>query len=521
MRRMRDGGRGCRQAAAITVGVTLSTAAVTLGQAVPLKATPVVTGLAFPLFVTHAPGDSSRLFVVEQRGRIRVIDVLPSGAFVLRPTPLIDLSAQLGSAYLEYGTLGLAFHPRFAENGYFFVTLTPPGAGGGSVADWSVVRLRMSADDRNVADPGSQVTVLRFGYSHVQHRAGWIGFGPDGYLYATTGDGGEGDPANAASDRTLLRGKVLRLDVDGTDDVPGTADDDGFPADALRHYTVPASNPFVGQPGAAPEIWAYGLRNPWRASFDRVTGDLWIGDVGQSAREEIDFQPAASPGGEFYGWRCMEGLVPTGYAGCTPPLPPSVPPVLDIPRSGALVSSNSITGGYVYRGCAIPSLRGTYVFGDWTGKIWTAVRDGASLVGIQVKTSELTPVGMTSPGSVVSFGEDAGGELYFVNWSSTSGAVYKIEPRSLDGPDCDANGVADSCDIAAGRASDHNGNGIPDACEPCIADFNADQTLGLQDLFDFLFAYFAGESRADFNRVGGVTVEDIFAYLRAYFSGCP
>lgn len=520
MRRMRDGGRRSGYAAvAAACGLILSASA-SHGQAVQLKSTPVASGLAYPLFVTHAPGDNSRLFVVEQRGKVRVVDVLPGGGYALRPTPLLDLSSQLGNFYLEYGSLGLAFHPRFADNGYFFITLTPPSAQSSSIADWALLRFRVSADNPNVADPASQVTVLRFGYTLAQHRGGWIGFGPDRYLYATTGDGGEQDPANAASDRSLLRGKILRLDVDGPDDVPGTPDDDAFPSDALRHYTIPPSNPFVSESGVAAEIWAYGLRNPWRASFDRLTGDFWIGDVGQVMREEINFQPASSAGGEFYGWRCLEGLVPTGYAGCTPPLPPSVPPILDIPRSGAPVSSNSITGGYVYCGCAIPSMRGSYIFGDWTGKIWTGQRVGSELTGIQFKATELAPTGMSTPGSVVSFGEDAAGELYFVHWNATAGAVYKIEPRTLDGPDCNTNGRPDSCDIATGLASDYNGNGVPDPCEPCIADFNADGELGLQDLFDFLFAYFAGDIRANFNRAGDVSVEDIFAYLGAYFAGC-
>lgn len=528
MGRLRDGqGRCARRLLSMRQTAVAASVAVALGgitpvqaQSVQLKASPVATGLNYPLCVTHAPRDPSRLFVVEQRGKIKVIDVLPGGGYAVRATPLVDLAGQLANPALEYGVLGLAFHPDFVNNGYFFVTCTPPGSTVANVADWAVLRFRVLPNDRNVADMTSQVTVLRFGYQQSAHRAGWIGFGRDGYLYGTTGDGGEGDPQNAASDLSLLRGKVLRIDVDGPDDIPGNADDDGFPADALRHYTVPPSNPFVSRVGAAPEIWAYGLRNPWRASFDRLTGDLWIGDVGQSTREEIDFQPASSPGGEFYGWRCMEGLVPTGYAGCTPPLPASVPPVLDIPRSGAAVSSNSVTGGYVYRGCAIPSMRGTYIFGDWTGKIWAGTLVGTSLSNIQLKSAELTPTGLTSPGSVVSFGEDALGEIYFTNWNSTAGAVYKVEPRTLDGPDCNGNGRPDSCDLATGLSTDHNGNAVLDSCEGCIGDFNGDTVLSLQDLFDFLVAYFLVDPRADFNRVGGVSVEDVFAYLRAYFTPC-
>jgi glucose/arabinose dehydrogenase len=493
------------------------------GAPVQLKSTPVATGLAYPVFVTHAPGDASRLFVVEQRGKIKVIDVLPGGGYSVRATPLVDLSSQLGNFYLEYGVLGLAFHPNFAQNGYFYVTYTPPNPANTGLGDWALARFKISAADPNVADPDpmTRQTVLRFPYTLGQHRGGWIGFGPDGYLYATTGDGGENDPADAAQNLSLLRGKVLRLDVDGPDDVPGNADDDGFPADAMKLYTIPPSNPFVGQAGAAPEIWAYGLRNPWRASFDRVTGDLWIGDVGQGAREEIDFQAGGSAGGAFYGWRCIEGTVPTNYAGCTAPLPPSVPPILDIPRSGAQVTSNSITGGYVYRGCAMPSLRGHYFFGDWTGKLWTAAKAPTSLTDIVTRSAEILPAGVTSL-SIVSFGEDAAGELYFTHWNSTAGGVYKLEPRAPDGPDCNANGKSDACDIVTGASRDANGNGVPDECEPgCIADFNGVGGVSVQDLFDFLDAYFHNDARADVNLADGVSVQDVFDFLQAYFLGCP
>jgi hypothetical protein len=310
----------------------------------------------------------------------------------------------------------------------------------------------------------------------------------------------------------LLRGKVLRLDVNGPDGVPGTSDDDGFPTDPLKHFVIPATNPFVsGHANAAKEIWAYGLRNPWRASFDRVTGDLWIGDVGQTAREEIDVAPAGV-GGLFFGWRCIEGTLPTNYAGCTNPLPASTPPVLEYPRSAATVSGSSVTGGYVYRGCAMPSYYGTYFFGDWTGKVWTGVKSGNSLTNISVKTADLG-----SPGSNVSFGEDALGELYFVNWNATTGSVLKIEPRTMDGLDCNHNGRADACDIALGSSLDANHDGIPDECQ-CRADFNGGG-LSVQDIFDFLNAWLAGDSRTDFNG-GGLAVSDIFDFVNAWLAGC-
>jgi glucose/arabinose dehydrogenase len=500
---------------ALVVGACAALAGALVGPAradVQFKATPVATGLAYPLFVTSAPGDRSHLYIIEQRGKIKVVEVSSTGTYSVRPTPMVDLTSQLSSTYLEYGVLGLAFHPNFASNGYFYVTYTP----GASPCDYAILRFKVSAADPNVADMTTQTTIMRFSYNIVQHRAGWIGFGPDGYLYATTGDGGENDPNNAGSDLTVPKGKVLRIDVNGPDGVPGTTDDDGFPADALKNYRIPASNPFVATAGAAPEIWAYGLRNPWRSSFDRQTGDLWIGDVGQNLYEEVDFQPAGQ-GGAFYGWRCMEGFHVTTLAGCTGTLPSSTPPLFEYPHTGTGVAvGTSVTGGYVYRGCAMPSLRGTYFFGDWGGKIWTGTRSGSTLTGVVNRTAELA-----APGTMVSFGEDALGELYFVNWNSTAGAVYKIEPRVIDGPDCNGNGKPDSCDIANGTSLDANNNGIPDECEPpCRADFNHIGGLTIQDIFDFLNAWLAAAPGSDFDNSGTLAVADIFAFINAWFAGC-
>lgn len=492
-----------------------------MAQTVVLRPRLVANGLANPLDVTHAPGDASRLFIVEQRGKIKVVDVSPTGTFTVRSTPLIDLAAQLGPSTLEYGVLGLAFHPQFATNGYFFVVITPPKQGSTSNADYAVVRLKISANDPNVADPASLTTIFRIGYQDVNHRSGWIAFGPDGYLYFTTGDGGENDPRNAAADKTNIRGKLLRIDVDGPDHIIGTADDDAFPADPLRNYAIPQSNPFVSEPTTQPEIWAYGLRNMWRGGFDRQTGDLWLADVGQVQREEIDFQPASSAGGTFYGWRCKEGTLTSTFAECAGSLPPSTPPVFEYPHSGGAITGSAVVGGYVYRGCAIPQLRGTYFFADWTSKIWTATPSGGTLTNVVSRAGELTPAGASSLGTVVSFGEDAQGEMYYVKWNSTDGAVYKIEAASPVAPDCNGNGRSDACDIALGFSLDVNSNGVPDECEHCAADFNSVGGITVQDIFDFLGAWFAGATSADFNAVGGVTVQDVFDYLAAWFVGCP
>jgi glucose/arabinose dehydrogenase len=240
----------------------------------------VASGLASPVGIYHAGDGSRRLFILQQAGQILIHD----GAQV-RPTPFLDI-ATLVSCCGERGLLGLAFHPDFASNGLFYVNYT------NTAGDTVIARYRVS-DDPNAADPGSAQILLTIVQPFANHNGGQLAFGPDRFLYIGMGDGGSGgDPDNRAQNLGDLLGKLLRLDVDG-----------GVP------YAIPASNPFRNTPGARPEIWAWGLRNPWRFSFDRLTGDLFIADVGQATREEVDFQPASSHGGENYGWRLMEGTL--------------------------------------------------------------------------------------------------------------------------------------------------------------------------------------------------------------------
>ena len=344
---------------------------------------PIASGLNQPVALTHA-GDT-RLFITQQIGTVMVYDALG-----LRATPFLDIRSIVLSGG-ERGLLSVAFHPRYRDNGFFFVYYTNKNG------DNSVARYQVSANDPDRADPASGTILLTIPHpDFANHNGGQLQFGPDGYLYVGTGDGGSGgDPSNHAQDLTQLLGKLLRIDVDH-----------GLP------YTIPASNPFFGHGNARNEIWAYGLRNPWRFSFDRSSGDLWIGDVGQDTYEEVDLQPATSIGGENYGWRKMEGFhCFNPSTNCTDPS--FTMPILEYSHAQGACS---ITGGYRYRGTQIPSLKGAYLYGDYcTGSIWTATQTNG------VWTSKTL---FTTTIRISSFGEDVSGELYVMDVAK--GIVYKF-----------------------------------------------------------------------------------------------
>lgn len=412
-------------------------------------------------FVTYAPGDYTRLFIVEKQGRIKVLN-LKTG--VLNATLFLDIDALVGgglSTNDERGLLGLAFHPDYQNNGYFYVDYTN-NVGTTTVARYSV------SNDPEVADPGSALILLTIFQPFSNHNGGWIGFGPnDGFLYISTGDGGSaGDPGNRAQDITnQLLGKMLRIDVDGNDGPGG-------------NYGIPAGNPFVGITGDD-EIWAYGLRNPWRSSFDRATGDLYIADVGQNAWEEIDFQPADSTGGENYGWRCYEGDHTFNTGGC-PPAKTMVFPIHEY--SHAL--GRSLTGGYVYRGCAIPTLDGTYFFADYVfTRLWSFTYEGKNNPTVTSRIAELSP---SSDGfsinQISSFGEDARGELYIVDQGSGfSGQVFKIVPvkPTISPADLDCSGDVGVKDLLILL-------GTWGPCDGCLADLDGDHSVGVKDLLSLL-----------------------------------
>src|SRR5215210_6991098 len=346
----------------------------------------VADGFDQPVQVVDPSDGSRRLFVVEQPGRIRIVR---DGQVV--PEPFLDITEFVGCCG-ERGLLSLAFHPDYANNGDLFVDYTDANG------DTVVARYQVSAADPNRADPASAQVILSVDQPAANHNGGLLLFGPkDGYLYIGLGDGGGGNGQNGQLLSTLL-GKILRIDVDG-------------PSSDHR-YGIPPDNPFVDQPGARPEIWAYGVRNPWRFSFDRVTGDLWIGDVGSATYEEVNYQPGASPGGENYGWDVMEGTSCRAEDGCDE----FVAPVSGVDRDEGCV----VTGGYVYRGSAMPDLHGVYLFADFcSGRVWGLVPD-ASNAWIRLGPVE---TGLR----ISSFGEDATGELYVVD---IQGAIYRLRASS-------------------------------------------------------------------------------------------
>ena len=346
----------------------------------------VASGLASPVFLTHAPGDGSRLFVVERGGRIKIL----RGGSVL-PRAFLDIAGRVQAAGSEQGLLSLAFHPDYGQNGEIFVYYT------NLAGDSHVSRIRVSADPDS-ADPATEEVLLVVDQPYTNHNGGLVTFGLDGMLYVGLGDGGSGgDPLGNGQDSTTLLGSILRIDVDG-----------GSP------YAIPSDNPFVNDAAARKEIWAYGLRNPWRFSFDRVTADLYIGDVGQNLWEEIDVVPAGT-GGVNLGWNVMEGF--HCYSAATCDQTGLALPVLEYPHSEGC----SVTGGYVYRGSAVPTLQGRYLYADYCqGWVRSFQYQGGQATDVRDHTGGF---GTLSP--ISSFGEDADGEIYVV---TLGGSVYRIGP---------------------------------------------------------------------------------------------
>ena len=356
-----------------------------------VKLTLRASGLSHPVFATTARDGTNRTFILQQSGRIRIL----KGSTLLS-TPYLNLEGGVGTAF-EQGLLGMAFHPNFATNHKFYVSYT-------DLAQNIVVReWRQSPTNPNRAVWSGSRTIIKIAKPYNNHNGGMLAFGTDGYLYISTGDGGgNGDTGNHAQDLTSLLGKILRINVNGTT--------------ATTQYTIPASNPFVGVAGRD-EIWMYGLRNPWRWSFDRSTGDIWIGDVGQMTWEEIDRAPKTSSGagpGTNWGWHILEGTHCFNPAtGCDPT--GTTAPLLEYEH---LNGRCAVVGGYAYRGHYVAALAGKYVFGDYcTGEIWTLPLNA---------TAPATPTLLFNTSfTISSFGENSSNELLVLDRGG--GRMYRLD----------------------------------------------------------------------------------------------
>lgn len=346
------------------------------------------SGFSEPVDIAHTT--DNRLFIVEKKGIIKIID---STGQVL-PTPFLDIDSKVIRSSGEQGLLGLAFHPNYAENGYFYVNYI------NNQGDTQISRFNVSSNNPNVADPNSELPMLTIDQPYANHNGGNLEFGADGYLYIGMGDGGSGgDPQQNAQNPKVLLGKMLRIDVDK-----------GAP------YGIPSDNPFINTQDTLDEIWALGLRNPWKFSFDRATGDLWIADVGQGSWEEINYIPANEAGGINFGWRCYEGHANYNTNGCGNRNNYTFP-VYDYTNDGTATGC-STTGGYVYRGSRYPNLQGRYIYADYcSGRFWSLRPNGQ---GGWINENLLDAGNY----NIVSFGEDQSGELYVAGIST--GIIYHV-----------------------------------------------------------------------------------------------
>ena len=462
----------------------------------------IVSGLSSPVFVTHAPGDPDRLFICLQGGQIRIYDLNTNS---LKPTPFMTVP-NLSSGG-ERGLLGLAFHPDYQNNGYFYVNFTDNSSG-----DTRVTRFtRTNADTGN---PSTAYKLIEFHQPQSNHNAGWIDFGMDGYLYIASGDGGGANDSgsghtsgigNAQDITNNLLGKMLRIDVNSDD----------FPSDVNRNYAIPADNPFVGVTGDD-EIYTYGLRNPWRCSFDRETGDLYMADVGQNAIEEVSLLPFDSPGGENYGWRNREGTAGSQPSGG------SVDPIYTYNQGASSGRGFSITGGYVYRGPLV-GLRGNYFFSDY---VWGGIRsirfdgsnegdfDGNNYDSFTNWASQTTYTNGGFINNPSSFGEDLAGNLYVCDLSG--GEIFRLTDVEVR--------VPDTLTVVSGAIT--NGGDVSDleedenqkvivragAIPVCTIDIESTSSTSTPSLFTFTLAASTRSSRPNV-----VQIIELFNYHTGTF----
>lgn len=427
----------------------------------------ITTGLSSPIVATHAPGDADRLFVAQRSGAIRIIDLNNPGQ-----TPTTFMTVPSVDTFFEGGLLGLAFHPDYENNGHFYVNYTLSAGG-----SFRTRVARFTRTSPTSADPNSLEIVMEFNQPQGNHNAGWIGFSPvDEYLYIASGDGGGGnDGGNNGQDITNERlGKMLRVDIDGDD----------FPSDSFRNYSIPGDNPFVGVTGDD-EIFLYGMRNPFRCSFDRANGNLYMGDVGQGAREEISFFPATGHPDRNMGWRLREGTISTpGVGGARPA--DNVDPIYDYIRTGAFGGS-SVTGGVVYRG-PVTGLTGVYLFADFNSNNFWGFRfdgsspadfDGSNHTPVIRWNGNITNIGGGSLGNTVCFGEDLVGNVYICDLFG--GEIFKV----VDG--------------TVGLLGDSNGDGAVNLLD--VDPF-------IQDISGAAYSY-----QSDTNQDGQVNLLDVSAFI--------
>jgi len=422
--------------------ITLSVVMIVLTATVPASASVtrqlIASGFSSPLHVAAPPGDTSRLFVVERGGTIRIVNL---NTQTVLGTPFLDISGSVVTTG-EGGLLSVAFHPNYSSNGFFFVYYTADLDPTASFQFGTRVSRFTVSGDPNVANAASETPFLELAQPATNHNGGMVAFRPgdsNHYLYVSLGDGGGAcDPGENAQNITNKFGSILRIDVDA-----GTSGD-------VANPFAPASNPFVGVSGDD-LIWVYGLRNPYRFSFDRLNGDMYIGDVGQGAREEISYQSSGSAGGENYGWDAYEGFLtpPTGCSITAPVLPGMVPPLYDYPRS----DGQALTGGNVYRGFDYGSMYGRYFYADYVaGNMWSFVRNGAGISDLQDHTAALNP----TSANVSGFGEDGAGELYFTTFS---GEVVQIFDPASSPLDSDQDLLPDAVETDTGIFVDENDTG--------------------------------------------------------------
>lgn len=429
-----------------------------------IKLQKIATGLSKPLFVTHVNDD--RIFIVEQGGKVKILKNNK-----IEVIPFLNITDRVNSRSNEQGLLGLAFHPDFKKNGFIYVNYIANGANRTIVS-----RFNLLAGNSNVIDSLSEKILIIIQQPFTNHNGGCLQFGPDGYLYIGQGDGGSAnDPQGNGQNTKTMLAKMLRIDID-----------------TIASYKIPPSNPFVKDTNFLPEIWAYGLRNPWRWSFDRLNGDLWIGDVGQGEWEEIDYQSNASKGGENYGWRCYEGHANFNTAGCDAKSKYKFP-IYDYFGDENILGC-SVTGGYVYRGSACSYLYGDYIYGDYcSGIVWAIKKINAdSFVNRKIYNF--------SKNQISSFGEDSSGELYLC--ALGEGAVYKISDTcnininsTLINPTCDgiSNGSIEltnlnvNCNLSYKWSNGKSGNSIDSLSAGKYTVIISNQTCEKQQNFNLIY----------------------------------